>query len=179
MCGAFNVRIPVTNAAVMLPIEENTLAVLKWRLQTKPAPYRWRPVWERYIELVGARVRGLGGDPDQIPPSLGGFPGKGRHRRPEPYRGYREDRDRARVTGKICGVRYDRFGDFEGFDLRPEHGEERRYRAREGEIERLVLQAWRERWVVTVEAEHPERSEEDDRDAPPWVAQIILRRTGS
>jgi hypothetical protein len=153
----------------MLPLEEDTLAVLKWRLETKPSPYRWRPIWERYIELVGARVRDLGGDPDQIPPSLGGFPGKGRHRRP----------DRDSVTGKICGVCYDRFGDFEGFDLRPEHGEERRYRAREDEIERLVLQAWRERWVVTVEAEHRERSEEDDRDAPPWVARIILRRTGS
>ena len=22
---------------------------LKWRLQEKPAPYRWRPVWERLI----------------------------------------------------------------------------------------------------------------------------------
>ena len=74
---------------------------------------------------------------------------------------------------------YDRFGDFEGFDLRTEEGRERQYRAREEEIERLVLQAWRERWVVTVEVEHRERSEEDDRDAPPWVARIILRRTGS
>jgi hypothetical protein len=47
VCGAFNIRIPVTSAAVMLPIEENTFAILKWRLQTEPAPYRWRPVWQR------------------------------------------------------------------------------------------------------------------------------------
>jgi hypothetical protein len=159
------------------------LAILKWRLETKPPPYRWRPVWERYIELVGARVKGLGGDPGQIPPSLGGFPGKGGHGRPEPHPGHGEgherDRERDTATGKIGGVCYDRFGDFDGFDLRTEHGEVRRYRAREDEIERLVLQAWRERWVVTVVADDREHGEHDDRDAPPWVARIILRRTGS
>ncbi|MBV8196774.1 MAG: hypothetical protein JO263_01445 [Candidatus Eremiobacteraeota bacterium] len=182
VCGAFNVRIPVTNAKKMLPLEEDTLAIIKWRLETKPSPYRWRPIWQRLIELVGARVKGLGGDPHQIPPSLGGFPGKGRHGHPEPHPGHGEGRDRDSVTGKICGVCYDRFGDFEGFDLRPERGEERRYRAREEEIERLVLEAWRERWVVTVESEpreHRERREDHDRDAPPWVARIVLRRTGS
>jgi hypothetical protein len=175
--GAFNVRIPVTNAKVMLPIEEDTLAILRWRLETKPAPYRWRPVWERYIGLVVERVKGLGGDPNQIPPSLGGFPGKGGgHGRPEPHPGHGEGRDRDTATGKIVGVCYDRFGDFEGFDLRTEHGEERRYRAREDEIEELVLEAWRERWVVTVEAEDREHEEHDAR---PWVARIILRRAGS
>lgn len=79
----------------------------------------------------------------------------------------------AEVTGKIDGVCHDRFGDFDGFDLHTEHGEERRYRAREGEIERLVLQAWRERWVVTVVADDREHGERDDRNAPPWVARII------
>jgi hypothetical protein len=177
VCGAFNVRIPVTNAKVMLPLEEDTLAILKWRLANNPAPYRWRPVWERYVELVGARVHGLGGNPNQIPPSLNGFPGKVR---PRPHPGHEERHERGReATGKIVGVCYDRFGDFEGFDLRTEEGREHQYRAREEEIERLVLQSWRERWVVTVEVEHRERSEEDDRDAPPWVARIILRRTGS
>jgi hypothetical protein len=183
VCGAFNVRIPVTNAKVMLPLEEDTLAILKWRLATKPAPYRWRPVWERLIELVGAKVKGLGVDPGQIPPSLGGFPGKGGHGHPEPHPGHGDgherDRERDTATGKIGGVCYDRFGDFDGFDLRTEHGEERLYRAHEDEIERLVLQAWRERWVVTVVAEDRENGEHDDRDAPPWVARIILRRTES
>jgi hypothetical protein len=174
VCGAFNVRIPVTNAKVMLPLEEDTLAVLKWRLKTKPAPYRWRPIWERYIELVSARVKGLGGDPGQIPPSLGGFPGKGH----QPLPGHKEDHHRDTATGKVDGICYDRFGDFEGFDLRTEHGHERRYRAHEDEIERLVLEAWRERWVVTVEAEHREHGEHDNRDVRPWVARIILRRSG-
>ena len=80
--GSFQVRIPVTNRKVMLPIEEDTLAILRWRLENKPAPYRWRPVWKRMIELVEARVAGLGGDPDSIPPSLGGFPGG--HGEPQP-----------------------------------------------------------------------------------------------
>ena len=74
---------------------------------------------------------------------------------------------------------YDRFGDFEGFDLRTERGRERRYRAQEAEIERLVLEAWRERWVVTVEAEDRKHGEHDNRDVRPWVARIILRRSGS
>ena len=181
VCGAFNVRIPVTNAATMLPIEENTLAILKWRLQTKPAPYRWRPVWQRYIDLVGAKVGGLGVDPGTIPPSLGGYPGKGGHGRPVPQpghgQGHDHDHHRDASTGKIAGVCYDRFGDFEGFDLRTEHGEEQHYRAREDEIGRLVLEAWRERWVVTVVAE--DRHERHDWDSAPWVASIILRRTGS
>jgi hypothetical protein len=181
VCGAFNVRIPVTNAKVMLPLEEDTLAILKWRLETKPAPYRWRPVWERYIELVGARVKGLGGDPEQIPPSLGGFPDKGGdHRHPEPGPGrHGRDHDRDVATGKIDGVVYDRFGDFEGFHLRTEHGRQRSYRAREEEIERLVLDAWRQRWVVTIEPQHCDRDDHhDDDDAPPWAERIILRRTG-
>jgi hypothetical protein len=182
VCGAFNVRIPVTNAAVMLPIEENTLAVLKWRLQTKPAPYRWRPVWERYIALVGAKVGGLGVDPGTIPPSLGGYPGKGSHGRPQPHPGHGGPHDRGHhrdaATGKISGVSYDRFGDFEGFDLRTEHGDERRYRSREDEIERLVLEAWRERWVVSVVADDREYEQHGNRDAPPWIARLTLRRSG-
>lgn len=149
----------------MLPIEENTLAILKWRLQAKPAPYRWRPVWKRHIDVVGAKVEGLGVDPGTISPSLGGFPGKGG--RPD----HRHDAS----TGKIAGVCYDRFGDFEGFDLRTERGEERSYRACEEEIERLVVEAWRERWVVTVVAD--DRHERHGRHIAHWVTRIILRRS--
>jgi hypothetical protein len=75
-------------------------------------------------------------------------------------------------------VVYDRFGDFAGFHLRDEEGRERRYRAREAEIERLVLEAWRDRWVVTVVADeavdHERRRDEDD--PAPWVERLILRR---
>jgi hypothetical protein len=75
-------------------------------------------------------------------------------------------------------VVYDRFGDFAGFRLRDEDGCERRYRAREAEIERLVPEAWRNRWVVTVVADeavdHECRRDEDD--PAPWVERLILRR---
>jgi hypothetical protein len=59
--GAFQVRIPVTTRQVMLPPEEDTLAVLKWRVGQMSAVYRWYPVVKRYAELVAARVDGLGG----------------------------------------------------------------------------------------------------------------------
>jgi hypothetical protein len=173
VCGAFKVRIPVTTATVMLPQEENTLAVLKWRLQEKPAPYRWRPVWERYIHVVAARVKGLGGDPNRIPPSLGGYSdgGLGHGAGSRSGQGHRQLCDRDEQTGKIDGVEYDRFGDFDGFCLRTEDGRERYYRASEAEIHRLVFDAWRERWVVTVV------SRDRNRDgAAPLATRIILRR---
>jgi hypothetical protein len=60
--GTFQVKIPVTTSEVMLRPEENTLAIIKWRLtQLKPGN-RWRPVLERYISYIAARVDGLGGD---------------------------------------------------------------------------------------------------------------------
>jgi hypothetical protein len=178
-CGAFNVRIPVTDRSHMLPREEDTLAILTWRLKESNPLYRWRPIWERLIELTGARVKGLGGDPEQVPPSLEGYPGKG-HGRPEPPGGdHGDDHGRGEhglhsEVGKVMGVVYDRFGDFAGFRLVTEHGHRRHYRAREAEIERLVLEAWRERWVVEVVA----HADDHDGDDPPRAAAIILVRTG-
>jgi hypothetical protein len=168
--GSFQVRIPVTNQKVMLPIEGDTLAILRWRLAHKPAPYRWRPVWKRMIELVEARVAGLGGDPDRIPPSLGGFPGGHGQRPPKAGPGRHADHDRDRVgdrdrdedeaTGKVEGVIYDRFGDFEGFDLRTLGGRRRRYHNREERIETIVLAAWRQRMEISVVAEEEEEARE-------------------
>jgi hypothetical protein len=198
--GAFTVRIPVTHRDVMLPIEENTLAVLRWRYKHANPLYRWRPVWERLIRLTERRVEGLGGDPSRIPPSLGGYQG-GKHRpgQGEPGRGDHDRRDERHdrsITGKIDGIVYDRFGDFAGFCLRDEHGCEHHYRAREAAIERLALEAWRERWVVTAVADkehhHYEPHEHGRRhhdhhghwgherrwaeEAAPWCAALILRR---
>jgi hypothetical protein len=69
--------------------------------------------------------------------------------------------------GKIVGVSYDRFGDFEGFMLETEEGHEHTFHAREHAIEELVRVAWAERIVITVhvEAHRPERP-----------ASIVLRR---
>lgn len=41
-------------------------------------------------------------------------------------------------TGKIAGLIYDRFGDFDGFLLLSERGHERRFYAREEQVERVV-----------------------------------------
>ncbi len=151
--GAFQVRIPVTTRAVMLPIEENTLAVLKWRLENMLPVYRWYPVLQRYTGLISGRVGGLGGDPGSIPPTLGGLPstggGGGKHGGGHPGTGPEHE-----YTGKIAGLVFDRFGDFEGFLLRTETGKELRFRSEEDEVKDLVREAWEERWVVTVVVEH-------------------------
>jgi hypothetical protein len=72
--GAFRVKIPVSKGPAILPQERDTLAIFKWRLlQTSPAN-RWYPVLQRYVDLVSARVAGLGGDPGAITPSPDGAP---------------------------------------------------------------------------------------------------------
>ncbi len=67
--GTFAVRIPVTTRRVMLPLEENTLAIMKWRLLQMSPTNRWYPVLQRYIGYIAGRVEGLGGDPNTIEPS--------------------------------------------------------------------------------------------------------------
>ena len=120
---------------------------------------RWIPVLNRFIRLIERRVSGLGGDPGSVEPSPWGSFG------PPPEEGENQgDRRRHEATGKINGVVYDRFGDFEGFCLLTEEGHERAYHSREAEMEALARYAWAERVVVTVIA----REEEPTR--------IILRR---
>lgn len=70
--GTFQVKIPVSNREGMLPAEESTLAIMKWRLQAMSPTSRWYPVLQRYIAYVSGRVAGLGGDPGAIPPSVDG-----------------------------------------------------------------------------------------------------------
>ncbi len=159
--GAFQVRIPVTTADVMLPIEENTLAVLKWRLTQMPPAYRWVPVLERYVALIAARVDGLpGGNSANVPPSLNGYQGAGKpgHHCPGVHH----------HTGKVAGLIFDRFGDFEGFLLRLESGEERLFKAGEPNVEKLIQLAWEERWLITVITHLSQ---------PEWPASIIVKRS--
>jgi hypothetical protein len=101
------------------------------------------------------RTPGPGGTrADQIPPSLEGRPKERRHE----VRVY---------AGKVTDVRYDRFGEFEGFTLRLKDGGERFFRGREHAVEDLVRTAWLERFVILVYV---------DRDADDWPETIILRR---
>ncbi len=158
IAGTFQVKIPVSTKELILGPEENTLAILKWRLDNMAVSNRWYPVLERLIRIVGGRVQSLGTNPNQIPPSLTGY-------HPGPVHGVGEHHEE--FTGKVIAIIYDRFGDFEGFRLLTEHGHEVSFRGREPEVESLVYRAWEERILITV------RVHEHDRH---WPASIVYRR---
>ena len=77
---------------------------MKWRLQQLGPTNRWYPVLLRYITYIEGMVDGLGGNSQEIPPSPYGFP---------PAIDFRHER--REFTGKVAGLLFDRFGDFEGF----------------------------------------------------------------
>jgi len=150
--GSYQITIPVRTASVMLPAETRLLSVLRWILQATATNDRWYPVFSRYVGLIADRVGALGGDPDQVHGSPTGEPhgtGHGDEEVPEcpPV-------DRGPVChfdGKVVGLIYDCFGDFEGFVL-DDCGREFRFRAREHEIEKLAREAWYKRIAITVVA---------------------------
>ena len=144
--GTFQVKIPVATRETMLWPEENTLAIMKWRLQQMAPSNRWYPVLDRYISYIAARVDGLGGDSGSILPSPNGVPPKQvTHGEEKEY------------TGKVCEVVFDCFGDFDGFVLSgcDAHC---RFNTRERGIGEIALRACREQLRVSVyvsaEGEH-------------------------
>ena len=157
--GSFLVKISVQKESKILPVDENLLAMLKWRLGLIGPSNRWYPVLLRYISYLSGRINGMGGNASQIPPSPGGYqqpsPVLGKHAREHCY------------TGKVIGIRYDRFGDFEGFTILSEEGRERWFRGHEHEVEELINRAWIERTLISVFVES------HDCD---WPASIVLRR---
>jgi hypothetical protein len=144
--GSFQFSVQVQTAAQILPIAERARANIQRMVQTIPIENRWYPVVQRYLKQVSAKVTGLGGRHED---------GDRDH-----------DRDRVGLEGKIEGIRYNSFGDFDGFLL---HTEDRVYefRTREPDIERLVTRAWRERIAVRVIARV---------DAPHLPIEIVLLR---
>jgi hypothetical protein len=155
--GTFQIKIPVSTREVILFPEENTLAILKWRLQAMSPANRWYPVLQRYISYVAARVDGLGGNSSEIKPSLQGVPVVGI---------YKEKREQ---TGKVCEVMYDCFGDFEGFILSScsdSCSEKHLFRSREKAIGEIVLRACKERLLVSVLVEGKE---------PEKICKIVIR----
>src|SRR5262249_14336986 len=162
--GAFQLTAPLRPKATLLFREERHLSVLRWIAQTIPQSSRWHPVFERYIDVIGSRVIAFGGDPTQVLPSPYGWPK--RHHEPEPHPGHHRPpgEEREGHHGKIVGLLFDRFGDFEGFVLQTAEGE-RRYFSRERNVEALAERAWRERLRLTVFAE---------RDDPRHAASIVI-----
>jgi hypothetical protein len=194
--GAFQIAIVISTKGQIRLSEERLLAWLYGIRESMPMNSRWYPVFKRYIEQVEGRVKGFGGDPGSIPVSLtgdvpgwplkgkgggsgggghggghggggggaGGGHGGGGQSAPGSGLGMLEG---IKYTGKVTGVIYDRFGDFEGFILLTKRGREHTFRGREREVEDLVTQAWIGRIVVTVFVDKHERD---------WPRSIVLRR---
>lgn len=144
--GAFQLTIPVKVKNTLLLPEERDLSTLLWIGQAIPNQSRWYPVFQRYLQTIANRVSVFGGDPSQISPSP---TGDGIPKPPRPRR-------HIEYTGKVVGLIFDRFGDFEGFLLETGHGE-REFRSRERQVKELVERAWRERLRITVWVERDER----------------------
>jgi hypothetical protein len=143
--GTFQVKIPVVTGDTLLFSEENTLAIMKWRLQQLAPSSRWYPVLERYVSYIAGRVQGLGGDPGAILPSPKGVP-------PKPRRRERE------FTGKVCEVVFDCFGDLEGFVLCGCCNDRVVFKTRERGLGEIAWRACRDRLKVSVyiDEEHDE-----------------------
>ncbi len=67
--GSFQVNIPVTTAALMLPGEMRNLAVLKHIHNSIPATDSWYKIFNRYLKGLSDKVDGLGGDSTNVPAS--------------------------------------------------------------------------------------------------------------
>jgi hypothetical protein len=140
--GTFQVKIPVAADNVLLHPEENTLAILKWRLENMPPAYRWYPVLQKYISYVSTRVDGFGGNASQIGPSPTGVPVQGKPKCRSVY-----------YKGKVCEVVFDCFGCFEGFVLDGCCTEPKAFKSREKSIGEMVLRACHEQWLISVAAD--------------------------
>lgn len=141
-------KIPVQKESEILPVDENLLAILKWRLGLIGPGDRWYPVLLRYILAMSQRIEGMGHDPSKIPASPNGY-----HPVSLPHgEGSIEDC----YTGKVASMHFDRFGDFAGFVLLTEKGEKHAFPSVEYEVEELIYRAWRERFVITI-CVHPHR----------------------
>jgi hypothetical protein len=147
--GAFQINVPVRHAPALLADEENLLAVFKWKLDELPAGNRWYPVLKRYVAQIAGRVDAYGGTATKIPPSPLGYSGPTSGIGPGNGPGVLPLGDVA-SCGKVTGLVFGRFGDFEGFSLETEAGEERRFHCEEDAIKDLVRSAFLERWVIEV-----------------------------
>jgi hypothetical protein len=136
--GSFQLTIPVRKKEAILEPEERLLGVLRWIDKSIPASNRWSPVFDRYIGTIADRVRALGGDPDEIKPSPDGDQGR-EHRR----------ETRVGFVGRVSELIFDRYGEFEGFELDTEDGS-RKFRAREPDLSELLTEAWQKRILIRV-----------------------------
>jgi len=160
--GSFLARVAVRKESTILPNDENLLAILTWRLGQIGTGNRWYPVLVRYISYLSGRIVGMGGNPIMIPSSPNGY----QPLLPIPTPGTGHGKDHSH-TGKVIRVRYDRFGDFEGFTLLAKSGKEHLFRGRERQMEELIRRAWVERTLLSVSVK-PHDSD--------WPESIVLEQ---
>jgi hypothetical protein len=67
--GSFQLTIPVSTAAELLPSEMRTLAVLKHIHNAIPVDDTWYKIFNRYLKGLSDKVDGLGGDATNVPAS--------------------------------------------------------------------------------------------------------------
>jgi hypothetical protein len=70
--GSFQISIPIKEASLLLERETRYLSVLRNISLSIPGADRWRPVFDRYLDVIAQRVRGFGGNPDVVQPSADG-----------------------------------------------------------------------------------------------------------
>lgn len=165
--GAFQLSIPVSQKNLLLLPEERNLSVLRWIGEAIAATNRWSPVFKRYLEIVGGRVETFGGNPGLILPSplgngvpgLPGYPGHPGHPGHPSHPTGPGEHAHSKFTGKIDGIVYNHFGDFEAFILETFEGERKRFDSHEARLFEIVRRALRLRIVTTVIVRHdrPER----------------------
>jgi hypothetical protein len=148
--GTFQLGVSISTRTKVLPIAERDLSILRFILDATPKTSRWYPVMLRYVGAFADGVAGLGGNPKLIPPSATGtwpgWPGQGAGQG-HPKAGQHE------VTGKIVGLIFDHFGDFEGFILETNSGNTFTFYSREDHMRDVVSRAWVERLRVKVVTE--------------------------
>jgi hypothetical protein len=136
--GAFQVAIPVSTKEAQLEPAERLLSLTRWVERSKPRDGLWASVYERYVEQIADRVDALGGNASAIvaSPTGGGVPLGGK---------------RLEFTGRVDGLIYDHLGDFEGFLLRTDSGDEQTFHGGGERLGAIVRRAWEDRVVVTVQ----------------------------
>jgi hypothetical protein len=152
--GVFHLRIPVGTKESLLPFEERRLSIMRHIGRSIPTDNRWYKVFHRYLEQLAGRVRDMGGNPDAVVPD----PNGDWNGRIQSSHGVPDQRHvHLERVGKIGGLFYNRFGNFDGFVLETDHGEHR-FESRERDVESVVRAAWIERTLIAVFAD-PRRPE--------------------
>jgi hypothetical protein len=77
--GAFQLAVPVSTKAQMLPYQLRLLSMLRWRAALLRPSNRWYATFRRYVELHADKVQALGGNPWTVPATPNGHipPGAG------------------------------------------------------------------------------------------------------